>query len=140
MSICVTKRHTEFGAVDLKRSSLRYYLIDEGRYTDEELISKQTPLSGVLGVENAGHSWEALQQALVLAAFSEVILVGSVNCGINIGDRLQVCPRLGLEIGDRLQVCPRLGLEIGDRLQVCPRLRPCLKSAPGTAQIETQQQ
>ena len=43
---------------------LRYYLIDEGRYTDEELISKQTPLSGVFGVENAGHSWEALQQAV----------------------------------------------------------------------------
>jgi len=43
---------------------LRYYLIDEGRYTDEELISKQTPLSGVFGVENAGHSWEALQEAV----------------------------------------------------------------------------
>src|SRR5690554_6202457 len=43
---------------------LRYYLIDEGRYTDEELISKKTPLSGVFGVENAGHSWEALQQAV----------------------------------------------------------------------------
>jgi len=43
---------------------LRYYLVDEGRYTDEELISKQTPLSGVFGVENAGHSWEALQQAV----------------------------------------------------------------------------
>jgi len=50
--------------VDLKMSSLRYYLIDEGRYTDEELISKQTPLSGIFGVENAGHSWEALQQAV----------------------------------------------------------------------------
>jgi hypothetical protein len=37
------------------------YLVDEGRYTDEELISKETPLSGVFGVENAGHSWEALQ-------------------------------------------------------------------------------
>ena len=43
---------------------LRYYLIDEGRYTDEELISKETPLSGIFGVENAGHSWEALQQAV----------------------------------------------------------------------------
>jgi len=28
------------------------------------LISKQTPLSGIFGVENAGHSWEALQQAV----------------------------------------------------------------------------
>ena len=43
---------------------LRYYLIDEGRYTDEELIGKETPLSGIFGVENAGHSWEALQQAV----------------------------------------------------------------------------
>ena len=43
---------------------LRYYLIDEGRYTEEELIRKQTPLSGVFGVENAGYSWEALQQAV----------------------------------------------------------------------------
>lgn len=43
---------------------LRYYLIDEGRYTDEELISKETLLSGVFGVENAGHSWEDLQQAV----------------------------------------------------------------------------
>ena len=54
-------------------------------------------------------------QALVLAAFAEVILAGSVNCGINIGDRLQVRPRLGLEIGGRLQVRPRL--ELGDRGQ-----------------------
>ncbi len=43
---------------------LRYYLIDEGRCTDEELINKKTLLSGVFGVENAGHSWEALQQAV----------------------------------------------------------------------------
>jgi len=28
------------------------------------LISKETPLSGIFGVENAGHSWEALQQAV----------------------------------------------------------------------------
>jgi predicted transposase/invertase (TIGR01784 family) len=43
---------------------LRYYLIDEGRCTEEELINKKTLLSGVFGVENAGHSWEALQQAV----------------------------------------------------------------------------
>ncbi|WP_089684056.1 Rpn family recombination-promoting nuclease/putative transposase [Billgrantia gudaonensis] len=43
---------------------LRYYLIDEGRYTDEELGLRQSPLSGVFGVENAGQSWEALQQAV----------------------------------------------------------------------------
>ncbi len=43
---------------------LRYYLIDEGRYTDEQLGLRQTPLSGVFSVENAGKSWEALQQAV----------------------------------------------------------------------------
>jgi len=29
----------------------------------EELGLRQTPLSGVFGVENAGESWEALQNA-----------------------------------------------------------------------------
>ena len=43
---------------------LRYYLVDEARYTMEELGLRQTPLSGVFGVENAGESWEALQQAV----------------------------------------------------------------------------
>ena len=43
---------------------LRYFLIDEGRYTNEELGLRQTPLSGVFGVENAGESWEALQNAV----------------------------------------------------------------------------
>ena len=43
---------------------LRYYLIDEGRYTDSELGLRQSPLSGVFGVENAGESWEALQQSV----------------------------------------------------------------------------
>ncbi|MGM0984677.1 MAG: Rpn family recombination-promoting nuclease/putative transposase [Pseudomonadota bacterium] len=43
---------------------LRNYLVDEGRYTDEELGLRQTPLSGVFGVENAGQSWDALQQAV----------------------------------------------------------------------------
>ena len=28
------------------------------------MIGKETPLSGIFGVENAGHSWEALQQAV----------------------------------------------------------------------------
>ena len=39
-------------------------LIDEGRYTDEELGLRQTPLSGVFSVENAGQSWETLQRAV----------------------------------------------------------------------------
>ncbi|GAB2579405.1 Rpn family recombination-promoting nuclease/putative transposase [Nitrincola alkalisediminis] len=43
---------------------LRYYLVDEGSYTNEELGLKPTPLSGIFGVENAGHSMEALQQAV----------------------------------------------------------------------------
>ncbi|WP_163649493.1 Rpn family recombination-promoting nuclease/putative transposase [Modicisalibacter sp. 'Wilcox'] len=43
---------------------LRYYLIDEGRYTDEELGLRQTPLSGVFSIENASASREALQQAV----------------------------------------------------------------------------
>ena len=30
----------------------------------KELGLRQIPLSGVFGVENAGHSWEALQQAV----------------------------------------------------------------------------
>jgi len=43
---------------------LRYYLIDEGRYTKAQLEQRHSPLSGVFGVENAGVSWEALQQAV----------------------------------------------------------------------------
>lgn len=43
---------------------LRYYLVDEGRYTDEELGLNPTPLSGMFGVENAGDSWESLQHAV----------------------------------------------------------------------------
>ncbi|MCG5534655.1 Rpn family recombination-promoting nuclease/putative transposase [Ectothiorhodospira mobilis] len=43
---------------------LRYYLVNEGRYTDKELYLRQTPLSGIFGVENAGQSWDALQQAV----------------------------------------------------------------------------
>ena len=43
---------------------LRYYLIDEGRYTEEQLEQIPTPLSGVFGIESAGESWEALQRAV----------------------------------------------------------------------------
>jgi len=52
------------GFLRVHQPHLRYYLVDEGRYTDEELGLRQTPLSGVFGVENDGHSWEALQQAV----------------------------------------------------------------------------
>ena len=43
---------------------LRYYLVDESRYTDEELGLKNTPLSGMFSVENAGKSFEQLQLAV----------------------------------------------------------------------------
>jgi len=43
---------------------LRYYLVDEGRYTDEELGLRSTPLSGVFSVENARANREALQSAV----------------------------------------------------------------------------
>ncbi len=43
---------------------LRYYLIDEGRYTDHELTERQSPLSGVFGIENASTDRQALQQAV----------------------------------------------------------------------------
>jgi len=43
---------------------LRYYLADEGRYTDAELGLNPTPLSGMFSVENAGDSWAALQRAV----------------------------------------------------------------------------
>lgn len=43
---------------------LRYYLIDESRYTDDELGLKKTPLSGMFSIENAGKSFEDLQRAV----------------------------------------------------------------------------
>jgi predicted transposase/invertase (TIGR01784 family) len=43
---------------------LRYYLVDEGRYSDAELGLKTTPLSGMFSVENAGDSWVSLQRAV----------------------------------------------------------------------------
>ena len=43
---------------------LRYYLVDEGRYTDEELNLRQTPLSGVFSIENASMDRKGLQQAV----------------------------------------------------------------------------
>ena len=43
---------------------LRYYLIDEARYTDEELGLRKTPLSGVFGIENASANPQSLQQAV----------------------------------------------------------------------------
>ncbi|MDR5865065.1 Rpn family recombination-promoting nuclease/putative transposase [Halomonas campisalis] len=43
---------------------LRYYLVDEGRYTDEELGLVQSPLSGVFSIEKASADREGLQRAV----------------------------------------------------------------------------
>ena len=43
---------------------LRYYLIDEGAYSDTELEQKQSALSGVFSIEKASSSRENLQQAV----------------------------------------------------------------------------
>ena len=43
---------------------LRYYLIDEGRYTNEQLAVRHSPLSGVFGIENASRDLDSLQQAV----------------------------------------------------------------------------
>lgn len=43
---------------------LRYYLIDEGRYSDEELATRNTVLSGIFGIERASEGHEALQKAV----------------------------------------------------------------------------
>ncbi|SFX20884.1 Rpn family recombination-promoting nuclease/putative transposase [Marinospirillum alkaliphilum] len=42
---------------------LRYYLVDESRYTTEELEQRNTPLSSLFTIENS-HSPEALQQSV----------------------------------------------------------------------------
>ena len=42
----------------------RYDLIDEGRYTDQELAARHTPLSGVFGIENASRDPRSLQDAV----------------------------------------------------------------------------
>jgi len=42
---------------------LRYYLIDEGRYTDAQLAARHSPLSGMFGIENASQDLDSLQQA-----------------------------------------------------------------------------
>lgn len=43
---------------------LRYYLVDEGRYTQEQLAARRTPLSGVFGIEKASRDLPSLQQAV----------------------------------------------------------------------------
>lgn len=43
---------------------LRYYLIDEGRYSDEDLATRNTVLSGIFGIEKANEGHEALKKAV----------------------------------------------------------------------------
>ncbi|MDR9468668.1 Rpn family recombination-promoting nuclease/putative transposase [Marinospirillum sp.] len=43
---------------------LRYYLVDEGRYTEQELQVKNTTLSGIFGIENSSTDYPALQKAV----------------------------------------------------------------------------
>ncbi|WP_281103774.1 Rpn family recombination-promoting nuclease/putative transposase [Vreelandella jeotgali] len=43
---------------------LRYYLVDEGRYSDEDLAERNSVLSGIFGIEKAREGREALQKAV----------------------------------------------------------------------------
>jgi hypothetical protein len=52
------------GFLRVYQPHLRYYLIDEGRYSDDELAKRNTPLSGVFGIENATEGYAALQRAV----------------------------------------------------------------------------
>lgn len=40
------------------------HLIDEGRYTDEQLAARKSPLSGIFGIEKASRNLQSLQQAV----------------------------------------------------------------------------
>ncbi|WP_412851384.1 Rpn family recombination-promoting nuclease/putative transposase [Ectothiorhodospira shaposhnikovii] len=52
------------GFLRVYQPHLRYYLVDESRFSDEELAQRDTPLSGVFGVENASKDLQALQMAV----------------------------------------------------------------------------
>ncbi|PPK51799.1 Rpn family recombination-promoting nuclease/putative transposase [Marinobacter persicus] len=43
---------------------IRYYLVDEARYTDEQLGLVESPLSGVFGIEKASKKHEGFQKAV----------------------------------------------------------------------------
>jgi len=53
------------GFLQIYQPHLRYYLVDEGRYTDEQLGLVQTPLSGVFSIEKASTDRQGIQQAVV---------------------------------------------------------------------------
>lgn len=43
---------------------LRYYLVDEGAYTDEQLQARSTSVSGIFAIEKASSNKEQMQQAV----------------------------------------------------------------------------
>ncbi|WP_017428916.1 Rpn family recombination-promoting nuclease/putative transposase [Vreelandella jeotgali] len=52
------------GFLRVYQPHLRYYLVEERSYSDEDLAERNSPLSGVFGVENAKSGYEALQSAV----------------------------------------------------------------------------
>ncbi|MEG3081174.1 Rpn family recombination-promoting nuclease/putative transposase [Halomonas sp. 5021] len=52
------------GLLQVYQPRMRYYLVDEGRYTYEQLGLVQSPLSGVFGIEKASTNRQGLQQAV----------------------------------------------------------------------------
>ena len=52
------------GLLQVYQPRMRYYLVDEGRYTDEQLGLVQSPLSGVFSIEKASTNRQGLQQAV----------------------------------------------------------------------------
>ena len=52
------------GLLQVYQPRMRYYLVDEGRYTDEELGLVQSPLSGVFSIAKASKNRQGLQQAV----------------------------------------------------------------------------
>ncbi|WP_017429377.1 Rpn family recombination-promoting nuclease/putative transposase [Vreelandella jeotgali] len=52
------------GILQAYQPHLRYYLVDEGRYSDEDLAERNSVLSGIFGIEKARDGREALQKAV----------------------------------------------------------------------------
>lgn len=52
------------GLLQVYQPRMRYYLVDEGRYTDEQLGLVQSPLSGVFSIEKASTNRQGLQNAV----------------------------------------------------------------------------
>lgn len=52
------------GFLQAYQPHFRYYLVEEQCYSDNDLAERNTPLSGVFGIENASGGYEALQAAI----------------------------------------------------------------------------